>query len=154
MTNDDTVGRDPKAMYESFLRGERPDDVLVYLHESDVGSVSTLLEIGTRADGGVVLVLSGQRGRRAFERATGLDAMSFAGTAMKRTGEIERDCTDGVCPDADEKTEANHRVRFIFAFAEAQNDEVGGLYAAGDVVHAYAACACGTTYSDKWVVGS
>jgi hypothetical protein len=29
---------------------------------------------------------------------------------------------------------------------------VGGVYAEGDVVHAYAQCACGTAYSDRWVV--
>jgi hypothetical protein len=29
---------------------------------------------------------------------------------------------------------------------------VGGLYAEGAVVHAYAHCECGTSYSDRWVV--
>ena len=46
----------------------------------------------------------------------------------------------------------DHDVRFVFAFVEDQNDSVGGLYADGDVMHAYAACDCGTTYSEKWVV--
>ena len=32
-------------------------------------------------------------------------------------------------------------------------EAVGDIYAEGDVIHAYAACECGTTYSDKWVVG-
>ncbi len=43
-------------------------------------------------------------------------------------------------------------MKFIFSFAEAQNEEVGGIYEEGDVVHAYAKCTCGTTYSDRWVV--
>ncbi|MWV63722.1 hypothetical protein GRS48_02625 [Halorubrum sp. JWXQ-INN 858] len=47
----------------------------------------------------------------------------------------------------------DHEVRFVFAFAEGQNEEVGGIYAEGDVVHAYAHCACGESYSHKWVVG-
>ena len=40
----------------------------------------------------------------------------------------------------------------VVAVAEERNDSVGGLYAEGDVMHAYAACDCGTTYSEKWVV--
>lgn len=39
----------------------------------------------------------------------------------------------------------------MFAFAEEQNGEVGGLYAEGEVIHAYVACTCGQRYSDKWV---
>ncbi|PSQ33689.1 hypothetical protein BRD05_08325 [Halobacteriales archaeon QS_9_70_65] len=114
-----------EARYESFLAGDRPDDVLVYLHEDGVGSVEDLLEIGTRVDDGVVLVLPGDDGRAAFESATGLDPMAFAGAAMD---------TDGDVGD------------------EEQNEAVGDLYAEGDVMHAYAACDCGTTYSEKWVV--
>ena len=32
-----------------------------------------------------------------------------------------------------------------------EDEAVGDLYAEGDVMHAYAACDCGTTYSEKWV---
>ena len=32
------------------------------------------------------------------------------------------------------------------------DEAVVDLYAEGDVIHAYAACDCGTTYSDRWVV--
>ncbi len=135
--------------YESFLAGDRPDDVLIYLHEGGVGSVDDLLEIGTRVDDGVVLVLPGDDGRAAFESATGLDPMEFAGTAMDTDGAVADDCAGGTCPDGDG---ADHHVRFVFAFAEAQNEAVGDLYAEGDVMHAYAACDCGTTYSEKWVV--
>ena len=138
-----------EARYESFLAGDRPDDVLVYLHEDGVGSVEDLLEIGTRVDDGVVLVLPGDDGRAAFESATGLDPMAFAGAAMDTDGDVGDDCTGGHCPADDG---GDHYARFVFAFAEAQNEAVGDLYAEGDVMHAYAACACGTTYSDKWVV--
>jgi hypothetical protein len=161
----------PVARYEAFCRGERHDDVLIYLHEEGVGSMEDLLEIGTRVEDGVVLVLPGEEGKAAFESATGLDAMDFAGTAMETDGHVGADCTRGDCPadeNSDREGEAqgateessgtergedprDHYLKFVFAFAEAQNEGVGGLYAEGDVVHAYAACACGTTFSDTWV---
>jgi hypothetical protein len=136
--------------YAAFLRGERPDDILIYLHEDGVGSIDKLAEIGVRVDDGVVLVLPGDEGRAAFQRATGLDAMDFAGMAMNTEGEIDDDCTGGTCPDADGSDD--HYVKFVFAFVEAQNEAVGGIYAEGDVCHGYAACACGTTYSEKSVL--
>ncbi|MEF8915933.1 DUF5807 family protein [Natronomonas sp.] len=144
-------GEGKSALYDGFLRGERPDDILIYLHEEGVGSIDDLLEIGTRVEDGVVLVLPGDDGKAAFESATGLDAMDFAGQAMQTDGDIADDCTSGSCPDVGDDP-GDHYVKFVFAFAEEQNEAVGGIYAEGDVVHAYAACACGTTYSDKWVV--
>ncbi|PSQ10536.1 hypothetical protein BRC99_07200 [Halobacteriales archaeon QS_7_69_60] len=140
-----------KARYESFLAGDRLDDVLVYLHEDGVGSVEDLLGVGTRVDDGVVLVLPGDDGRAAFESATGTDPMAFAGAAMDTDGDVGDDCTGGTCPASD-GDDADHYARFVFAFAEEQNEAVGDLYAEGDVMHAYAACDCGTTYSEKWVV--
>lgn len=138
------------ARYDAFLRGKHPDDILIYLHEEGVGSIEKLAEIGVRVDGGVVLVLPGEEGRAAFQRATGLDAMDFAGMAMDTEGEINADCTNGGCPNADDPGE--HYAKFIFAFVEEQNEAVGGIYAEGDVRHGYAACACGTTYSEKSVL--
>ncbi len=147
-----TDDRPPSAHYEAFLRGERPEDVLVFLHEDGIGSIEEVLEIGTRVDDGVVLVLSGEEGRSAFQQATGMSAMNFAGLAMKTDGEIDGDCTGGNCPDDARKPDEMHYAKFVFAFVEAQNEAVGGLYAEGDVVHGYAACACGTTYSEKRVL--
>lgn len=144
--------RPPSALYEAFLRGERPEDVLVYLHEEGIGSIEELLEIGTRVDDGVVLVLPGEEGRSAFQQATGLSAMNFAGMAMKTDGEIDDDCSGGSCPDAAANPDEDHYAKFVFAFVEERNEAVGGLYAEGDVVHGYAACACGTTYSEKRVI--
>ena len=147
MSADDASGR-----YGEFLAGDRPDDVCIYLHEDGVGSVDELREIGTRVDDGVVLVLPGEDGRAAFERATGLDPMEFAGTAMQTDGDVDADCTGGTCPAAAESPREDHYVGFVFAFAEAETEAAGGRYAEGDVIHGYAACACGTTYSEKWVV--
>ena len=145
MSNSPTTAR-----YESFLRGERAEDILIYLHEEGVGSMDSLAEIGIRVDDGIVLMLPGEEGRAAFQRATGLDAMDFAGMAMDTEGEIEPDCTGGSCPNSDGSGE--HYAKFIFAFVEEQNEAVGGIYAEGDVRHGYAACACGTTYSEKSVL--
>jgi hypothetical protein len=145
---------DASALYEAFLRGERPDDILLYLHDEGVGSMEDLLEIGTRVEEGVVLVLPAEEGKAAFESATGLDAMDFAGMAMETDGRIDDDCTGGDCPAVDEKPDDEHYLEFVFGFAEERNEGVGGIYAEGDVVHAYAACACGTTFSDKWVAES
>jgi len=68
---------------------------------------------------------------------------------------IESTLAGGVCPDAGdpdaEATTDDHHIEFGFAFAEAENQEVGGLYAEGDVIHAYAHCSCGTDFSQKWV---
>lgn len=141
----------PEEKYDTFLRGERPDDILIYLHEEGVGSIDGLAEIGIRTEDGVVLVLPGEEGRDAFQRATGLDAMDFAGMAMDTEGDIDDDCTGGRCPDDDDSDE--HYAKFVFAFVESQNEAVGGIYAEGDVRHGYAACACGTTYSEKALLG-
>ena len=143
---------DAADRHEAFLSGERPDDILIYLHEEGIGSIDELAEIGVRVEDGVVLVLPGEEGQAAFQRATGLDAMDFAGTAMDTDGDIEADCTGGTCPDSDESGE--HYAKFVFAFVEERNEAVGGIYAEGDVRHGYAACACGTTYSEKSVLGT
>jgi len=144
---------DRSAIYEAFLDGDRPEDICIYLHEEGVGSIDDLLDIGTHVDDGVVLVLPGEDGQAAFESATGLDAMDFAGMAMQTDGQVDEDCTGGACPDGDGSGGDEHYVTFVFAFAEERNEAVGGLYAEGAVIHAYAACSCGTTYSDKWVAG-
>jgi len=101
----------------------------------------------------VRLVLDGETGRSAFQAGTGMDAMEFAQSAMGTEGTIDRTLDGGDCPFAEKRPDEDHGVRFVFAFAEGQNEEVGGLYAEGDVVHAYAHCTCGGNYSDKWIVG-
>jgi hypothetical protein len=138
---------------EEFLAGDRPEDVLMYLSEDAVTDVEALTDHGERTEDGVVIVVEGDKGRGAFQSAVGVDPMSFAQRAMNHPSEINRDCTDGVCPDDDGESDEIHEVEYVFAFAEEQNDEVEGLYAEGDVVHAYASCTCGTAYSEKWLVG-
>jgi hypothetical protein len=134
---------------EQFLAGERPDDVLLYFDERAVSGMDRLAKVGESVDGGVVLVLPGEEGRSAFQRAVGVDPMTLAQSAMGSESEIDRGCTGGVCPDSEQ--DGDHFARFVFAFAEEQNEDVGGLYAEGDVIHAYARCDCDTTYSEKWV---
>ncbi|MFC7081715.1 DUF5807 family protein [Halorussus caseinilyticus] len=132
---------------EQFLAGERPEDVTLFLADSFVeGEGDGLAKHGEAVDGGVVLVVEGDQGRSVFKTATGMDAMGFAKQAMGTDGEIARDLAGGDCPDCD-----GGNVEFVFAFAEEQNEEVGGLYAEGEVIHAYAYCDCGTAYSEKWV---
>ncbi|GAB3420903.1 DUF5807 family protein [Haloparvum alkalitolerans] len=139
---------------DAFLSGDRPDDVVLFISDSYLDDDSRLREVGRETDGGVRVVVDGETGRSAFKAGTGMDAMAFAKEAMANEGEIAHTLDGGACPFADEDPEADHEVRFVFAFAEAQNEEVGGLYAEGDVVHAYAHCACGESYSHKWVVGT
>ena len=153
---------------EQFLAGERPDDVLLYFDADAVSGMDRLEKVGESVDGGipanevsgssedeqsessgVVLILPGEEGRAAFQRAVGVDPMTLAQSAMGMEGEIDRGCTGGVCPESDDG--GDHHARFVFAFAEEQNEDVGGLYADGDVIHAYARCDCDTTYSEKWV---
>ncbi len=138
---------DPRA---EFLAGERLDDVALFLAESYV-SDDRLEEFGERVDDGVLIVVDGERGRNAFRAATGTDAMAFAQSAMALEGVVERDLAGGECPEAS-TDEDDHAVQFVFAFAEEQNEGAGGIYAEGDVVHAYARCRCGTAYSDRWTV--
>lgn len=140
--------------HAAFLDGDRPDDVLIYLPDRSVSDPDSLADHGERVADGTVLVLPGEEGRAAFQRATGVDPMTFAQRAMQTDGDIARDCTGGECPKAhSEEPAADHRVRFVFAFAEAQNEAIGDLYAEGDVIHAYAHCSCDAAYSDRWVVG-
>lgn len=131
----------------AFLAGDRPEDVHVFLHESVVSNLDPLLDHGERVENGVALVVPGEDASSIFESATGIAPMAFARQAMDTDGDVADDCTDGTCPEcgADEP-------RFVFAFLEEQNDEAGGLYAEGPVMHGYAACQCGTYYSEKWVV--
>jgi hypothetical protein len=134
---------------EAFLAGERLDDVALFLADSYV-SDDRLEQFGDRVDDGILIVVDGERGRSAFQAATGTGAMEFAKSAMSTEGEIEDDLTGGHCPDA--SADGDHATQFVFAFAEAQNEEVGGIYAEGAVVHAYAQCTCGTAFSDRWNV--
>ncbi|MFC7185336.1 DUF5807 family protein [Halorubrum yunnanense] len=143
---------------DEFLAGERLDDVVFYLSDAYLDDDSRLRNVGAETDDGVRLILDSETGRSAFEAGTGMGAMEFAKTAMGAEGTIGRALDGGECPFADddgdeESPDDDHDVSFVFAFAEAQNEEVGGLYAEGDVVHAYAHCACGESYSHKWVVG-
>ena len=138
---------------EEFLAGERVEDIAFFLHEDSVGNVDALSEYAEQVEDGVVLVLDGDQGRSAFQSSTGLDPMALAKRAMGTDGEIDRDLTGGVCPNADGESGEDHVAKFVFAFAEEQNEEVGGIYEEGDVVHSYAVCTCGETYSEKWVVG-
>jgi len=110
---------------EAFLAGDRPDDVFIYLADDAVSGVDSLAAYGP---------------------------MEFAGRAMGTEGAADPDCTGGTCP-ADDGT-APHEARFVFAFAEEQNEAAGDIYAEGDVVHAYVSCSCGEAYSDKWVAGA
>ncbi len=130
---------------EAFLAGESPEDVHIFLHEERVTNLSALEAHGERVDDGLVLVLPGDKARTVFQQATGIDPMGFAQEAMGTDGEISDDCISGACPECGTSPE------LIFAFAEAQNEDVGGLYAEGPVIHAYAACECGERYSEKWV---
>lgn len=142
------------STFESFLAGDRLDDVVLFLNESVLEEDSRLRNVGVETDDGVRLVLDGETGRSAFQAGTGMDAMEFAGNAMGTEGEIARSLDAGACPLAPERPEEDHAVEFVFAFAEGENEEVGGLYAEGDVIHAYAHCRCGANYSHKWVVGT
>lgn len=135
---------------EQFLSGDRPDDVAFFLSESFVDDPETLADHGELVDGGVVLVVDGETGRDAFRSAAGVDPMAFSREAMETESHVARDLTDGDCPDG---AGEDHHPLFVFAFAEEQNEEAGGPYAEGDVVHAYARCACGASYSDRWVAG-
>lgn len=153
---------------DAFLAGERPEDVAVFLADRVVDDPDPLLEYGERVGGegsaegspgavdgsdestGVLLVLDGETGRDVFETATGVEAMAFAGSAMGTEGTIHPDLAGGTCPEAAEGED--HGVRYVLAFAEAENPDAGGQYAEGDVLHAYAKCACGTAYSDRRVL--
>ncbi|WP_017343742.1 DUF5807 family protein [Halorubrum sp. T3] len=140
---------------DEFLAGERLDDVVFYLSDAYLDDDSRLRQVGEETAGGVRLILDGETGRSAFQAGTGMGAMEFAKTAMDAEGEVARSLDGGACPFAsdDDADDDPHEIQFIFAFAEAQNEEVGGLYAEGDVVHAYAHCTCGESYSHKWVIG-
>lgn len=131
----------------AFLDGERPDDVHIYLHEDAVENLEALDPYGERVPDGIVLVLEGEQARSVFQQATGIDPMALAKDAMTTDGEIDPNCADGSCPACESDP------TFVFAFAEEQNEAVGGIYAEGDVIHAYAACGCGERFSKKWVAG-
>lgn len=133
---------------EDFLAGDRPEDVAIYLDGEVVDDLGKLAEYGEESEDGIVLVVPGESGRNAFSTVVGTDAMAFAKEAMGEEGEIDADLAGGTCPDCDADD-----VRFVFAFSEERNEEVGGRYAEGDVMHAYAQCGCGTAFSDRWVVG-
>ena len=134
----------------AFLAGDEPDEVLVFFAESAVSDLGTLSQHGEQVSRGIVLVLEAERGRSAFEGATGVDPMALASSAMQAEGALDLESFEGECPEGGDGDE--HAPRFVFAFAEEQNEEVGEIYAEGDVIHAYAVCECGTAYSDRWVV--
>jgi len=161
----------------AFLDGDRLDDVVLYLSDAFLEDDSRLRRVGTETDDGVRLIVDGETGRAAFEAGTGTDPMAFAQEAMATEGTIARTLDAGECPavevdggdgggtdgtdetdEIDDNTDNtndtnDHIARVVFAFAEGQNESVGGRYAEGDVIHAYAHCDCGTRYADSWLVG-
>ena len=137
---------DPRA---EFLAGDRPDDVALFLADSYV-SDDRLEQFGERVEDGTLIVVDGERGRNAFQAATGSQAMQFAKSAMDNEGIIDADLTGGTCPETPGSEDGEHEIQFVFAFAEERNEDVGGIYAEGDVIHAYAQCTCGTAFSDRW----
>ena len=159
---------------KAFFAGERPDDVLVYVAARAVSGIEALADRGERTEKGVAFVLDGERGRRVAERVLGTDPMDLASAAMNREGELDLVSLAGTCPAAEVDTGVDgastaddvgsdtdiddgssaHALRGVFAFAEERNPEAGGIYAEGDVIHAYAVCTCGTVYSDRWVAGN
>jgi hypothetical protein len=147
----DETADEERGALAAFLAGERLDDVAIFLADDYLDEEGRLAEIGDPVDGGVVLVVPGEKGRRAFASGTGMDAMEFAQGAMSVDGEIAHGLDGGECPESGDGDA--HTVEFIFAFAEEENQGVGGMYADGDVMHAYAHCTCGTSYSHKWVIG-
>jgi hypothetical protein len=134
---------------EEFLAGERPTDVHVFLSEDAVGDLEALESHGERVENGIALVMDGEQARDVFRRTTGIDPMGLAQEAMGTEGSVADDCAGATCPDGDGD---GHAPDFVFAFAEEQNEEVGGIYAEGPVIHAYVSCECGTRYSEKWAV--
>jgi hypothetical protein len=131
---------------DGFLAGDRLDHIALYLTDDHLDG-GALTDHGTAVEGGVVLVVPGDRGRELFSAGTGMDAMAFAKEAMGTDGEVDHTLQGGTCPDC------GADAAFVLAFAEARNEAVGGIYAKGDVIHAYAACPDGDTFSDRWLVG-
>jgi hypothetical protein len=129
-----------------FLAGERLDDVAFFLTEEYLDENGMIANRGEAVEEGVVLVEPGEKGRKLFSSGTGLDVMQFAQKAIGTDGHIERDLSGG-------ESEDGEAARFVFAFAEAQNEGVGGIYGEGDVIHAYAYGEDGTAFSDRWIVG-
>ncbi|MFB6105137.1 MAG: DUF5807 family protein [Halobacteriaceae archaeon] len=135
---------------DAFLAGDRPDDVAIYLAEDVLsGDVTTLAARGERLEDGVMLVVDGERGRALVDELLGVDAMAFAREAMQTDGDIAHDLTGGTCPAADG---GDHDLSVLLSFVEPAHEDVGGRYADGPVVHAYAACSCGQSYADHWTV--
>ena len=132
----------------AFLAGDHVDDIAIVLSDGFVENREALEGHAESVDGGLALVLPGERGRAVFERVTGSDPMAFA-RAANREGRVDRDLAGGDCPEGDGTSD--HHPAILLAFAESRNEEAGGLYAEGDVIHAYVRCACGTRYSDRWV---
>lgn len=135
----------------SFLAGDRPSDIAVYLHEQSLSNPDVLSEHAEAVEDGLVLVLPGDDGRSVIQSAAGFDPMALAQAAMDTTGDVAHDLTGGTCPAATDAPDESHTIEFVFAFAEAKNEAAGGLYAEGDVIHAYAACECGERFSEKWI---
>ena len=131
---------------DEFLAGDRPDDVALFVSHDYLDAEGKLANYGEEVDGGVVIVAPGEQGRQLFSAGTGMQAMEFAKGAMDTEGHVDRQLSGGDAPDGGD-------VEFVFAFAEEQNEEVGGLYAEGAVIHAYAKSSEGATFSDRWVVG-
>ena len=141
------------SKHEAFLAGERPDDVAFFLHEDTVENIGALDDYAESVEDGIILVLPGDQGRDAFQKAAGLDPMALSQRAAKTDGTIDPDLTGGICPAAEDEPEENHTAKVVFSFVQEQTPEADGIYTEGDVIHGYAVCTCGEAYSQKWLVG-
>ncbi len=138
--------------HTEFLAGERPEDVLFFLHEDAVSNPGALAEYADEVEDGHVLVLPGDDGRSAFQSATGIDDGTGSAGDGNRGRHRRRPDRRGL---SDRRGGAGERPHDPIRLRLRRGTERGRrrLYAEGDVVHAYAVCACGERYSDKWVVG-
>lgn len=131
----------------AFRDGKRPDDIAFYVADAIVDQPERLKSVGTAVGDGTIFVLPGSKGRDVFKQTTGEAAMEFAGQAMKHSGDIAATLDAGHCPACEQDA-----VELVLAFVEQAHPEVGGRYADGPVLHAYARCGCGEYYSDSWSV--
>lgn len=134
-----------------FIAGEKPKHILLY-HGIGAGKLpDQAAKLAHDIEDGHVMVLPAAMAQEIADKVLIPDLSTFSERSRERGGAIESFLTAGTCPEAMDNGKG-HTLEQIFAFVQPKDELLGGIYAKGDVMHAYALCSCQTYYSDRWVV--
>ncbi|WP_254280489.1 DUF5807 family protein [Haloarcula marina] len=140
--------------HEQFIAGNRPGHIMLFQHENATSLPDDASKVAKNAAEGKMIIQPAVMARDLIDKVLVPNISQFTELSQKRQGNIEPYLTSGDCPEANSNHDEDHIIEQLFAFVQPKHNSLGGIYADGDVMHAYARCSCQVHYSDRWVIAS